>query len=126
MNEENRKLLDEVTKQKLEEALNAKSGSDEEKEAFRKAMEAVEKQTEISKVEASKDEVNSKQELAKSEAKRNMIIKGVEIGVALVAVPVVQYFCNKGYAKLICTFEKDYTFTTSAGRSLNKLFNFKK
>lgn len=61
----------------------------------------------------------------KKEARRNFWIRVAEIGAATVVAPVIGYGLKKGFAKIICTFEKDYTFTTSAGRSLGGLFRFK-
>ena len=124
MNYENKQLLDEVIQDRLVKAQGA--DADAAKVAFGQAMEAIDRQIELSKVEASHDEQLEKQELAKKEARNTWIIRGVEIGATCLAVPVIQYCCNKGFAKLMCNFEKDYTFTTSAGRSLSRLFNFKK
>lgn len=124
MNYENKQLLEEVIQDRL---VKAQAMNSEEAEiAFGQAMEAIDRRLELSKIEASHDEQLDKQELAKKEARNTWIIRGVEIGATCLAVPVVQYCCNKGFAKLMCNFEKDYTFTTSAGRSLSRLFNFKK
>lgn len=54
------------------------------------------------------------------------LLKVLEIGVVLVAVPVVENRFKTKFAKMICEFEKDYNFTTTAGRSLSSLFKFKK
>lgn len=126
MNDENKQLLDEVIKCRLEQALKSKAEDDGNNAAFRQAMEAIDRQIELSKVDASNDEILKKQEFAEKDAKINWIIRGAEIMVITLAVPIIQHRCNMRYAKVLCNFEKDYTFTTSAGRSLSRLFQFKK
>lgn len=126
MNEHNKNLLDEVIKDRLEKALYDDADSDEANVTFRQAMEAVDREIELSKIEASREEQTKKQELAAKEAKRTLVIRCIEIGAVTVAAPVIGYLFNRSFARDICNFEKDYTFTTSAGRSLSKLFNFKK
>lgn len=126
MENKNRKLLDEVIKDRLEQALKSEVGTEEADAAFKQAMDAIDRETELSKMEASSEEQAKKQEQSKKEARMNWIIKGVEIGVVLIGVPVVQFLCNKSFAKTMCNFEKDYTFTTSAGKSLSRLFKFGK
>ena len=49
-------------------------------------------------------------------------LRVLEIAAAVVVAPIVENKFRKGFAKMICEFEKDYNFTTTAGRSLSKLF----
>ena len=126
MNEQNRKLLDEVTKDRLKRALDTNANTDEAKAAFREAMEAVEKQTEMSKLDASREEQKKKQKQAKLETALNVGVKVLEIGVLLVGVPLMNHCFNMKYAKELCHFEKDYTFSTQAGKATSKLFRFGK
>ena len=107
MRKENRKLLEEVTKDRLETALTSED-EEKKKEAFKEAMEAVSKQTDI------------------SNAWKDRIIKCAEIGATVLLVPTIDYFFKKKFSERICNFEKDYTFTTTAGKSLGGLFRFKK
>lgn len=125
MDKENKKLLEDVIKQRLEQALDLDECTKESNIMFTEAMSAVDKSIELSKLEAARDEQIQKQELAIAEAKKDRIVKCVEIGAAIILAPVINTMCNKAYAKIICHFEKDYTFTTTAGRSLSRLFNFK-
>ena len=81
---------------------------------------------EAKKLELEEQELIKKQELARQEAKINWIIRGVELGLITLVVPWMQYRHNKKFAMMMCNFEKDYTFTTSAGRSLSRLFKFGK
>lgn len=105
MKKENKALLDEVIKDRLEKSLD--EDAENREEAFREAMDAIDRQNELDK--------NNK----------DRIVKIVEIGAAIVAVPLIEAGCKKAFAKLICEFEKDYTFTTSAGKTLANLFRFK-
>lgn len=105
MNKENKALLDEVIKDRLEKSLD--EDAENREDAFREAMDAIDRQNELDK--------NNK----------DRIVKIVEIGAAIIAVPLIDAGCKKAFAKLICEFEKDYTFTTSAGKTLANLFRFK-
>ena len=42
-----------------------------------------------------------------------------------VITPVIDYGVKKVFAKMLCEFEKDYTFTTTAGKTLSSIFKFK-
>lgn len=129
MNEENRKLLEEVIETRLSDALNEDAGSDEAKLAFKEAMTAIDRQNEISKMEIAHQEQVEKRkaedEFKKKESKWNMILRTAEV----VAVPIGLCFINivarNRFAKRICNFEKDYTFTTTPGKSLGSFFKWK-
>lgn len=125
MNKENRKLLDEVISSRLEYVLTYADADDNETEAFKQAMEAIDRQIKISELDASADEQIKKQDQSKEEAKKDRLVKLVEICAVPLVLVGVQYVCNMRYAKVLCNFEKDYTFTTSAGRAMSKFFNFK-
>lgn len=119
------KLLSDVVESRLKTALSSEAGSDRDT-AFGQAMSAMDRLIELSKLEASYDEQAKKQELARKEAKLDKIIKIGEIVAVALVVPGIQYFCNMRYAKTLCNFEKDYTFTTQAGKATSKLFRFGK
>ena len=135
MNDKNKQLLDEVIEKRLEQALESDANA-EDNIAFKQAMEAVDRQIKISELEANRllevskfeaacVEQNHKIETSQSEAKWNKIFRVAEILVVPMAMVGVQYVCNMRYAKVLCNFEKDYTFTTSAGRATSKFFNFR-
>ena len=125
MNEQNQKLLDEVIKNRLERTLES-NADEESKVAFKEAMEAVDRQTEVTKLNASREEQTKKQKQAKIETALNVGVKVLEIGVLLIGVPLMNYCFNMKYAKELCHFEKDYSFTTQAGKATSKLFRFGK
>jgi hypothetical protein len=159
MNEENRELLTNVVKDRLEAALDNEGGTEEEKAeaklAFREAMEAIDRVIELKKLDDSNQErsaqreierskiaeanlelvsrnaleekkISTEAEIRKKEFKKNFTLRCIEVGGALLLAPIIETGCKKVFAKVICNFEKDYTFTTSAGRSLGGLFRFKK
>lgn len=105
MKKENKKLLEDVIKDRLTKSLG---DSDEASEAFKEAMEAIDRQNTLDK--DSKDR----------------IVKFVEIGTAVVLAPLIEVGCKKAFAHMICEFEKNDSFTTMAGKSLSGLFKFKK
>ena len=110
MTDENKKLLDEVIKNRLETALESDAEAEGNNAAFKQAMEAIDRQIEVDK---------------KSQAKRDLWIRIGEIAAGIILVPTIQHCFNMRYAKIMCNFEKDYTFTTSPGRAMSKFFNFK-
>lgn len=126
MNDSNRKLLSEVVNKRLNDALEKGVGSDEGKLAFEEAMKAVDREIELEKLEESRKDRTENIKVKSDEAKKDRIVRFIEIGALMVAVPIVDTICKRSYAKLICNFEKDYTFTTTAGRQLSGLFRFKK
>ena len=60
--------------------------------------------------------------IEKSQNNSQTALRVLEIAAAVVVAPIVEHKFRKGFAKMICEFEKDYNFTTTAGRSLSKLF----
>lgn len=104
MNEKNKALLELVIKDRLEKSLK---NDEESAEYFDQAMEAIDRSVELEK------------------QKKDKIVKCLEIGALVIAAPLIEAGCRKAFAEMICNFEKDYTFTTSAGRSLTSLFRFK-
>lgn len=106
MNKENKKLLAEVINDRLTKSLG--DNPEEASAAFEEAMKAIDRQNDIDK------------------DKKEKIIKVLEIGTVVVVAPLIEAACKKGFAHMICEFEKDYNFTTMAGKSLSTLFKFKK
>ena len=106
MKKENKKLLEDVIKDRLTKSLG--NDPDEASEAFKEAMEAIDRQNALDK--DSKDR----------------LVKFVEIGTAVVIAPLIETGCKKAFAHMICEFEKNDSFATMAGKSLSGLFKFKK
>ena len=105
MKKENKKLLEEVIKDRLTKSLG---DSDEASEAFKEAMEAIDRQNTLDK------------------DNKDRIVKFVEIGTAAVLAPLIEVGCKKAFAHMICEFERNDSFTTMAGKSLSGLFKFRK
>ena len=124
MFDKNKKLLDEVINNRLEKALQSDADAEGSNVAFKQAMEAIDRRNELEKIEAAHDEQVEKQKTAKKEAIGTFIIRTIEVGSAILIVPLVNHCFNMRYAKELCNFEKDYTFTTSAGKATSKFFNF--
>lgn len=106
MKKENKELLDKVITDRLTKSLGA--NPDEAEAAFKEAMEAIDRQKDMDK------------------DKKDRLVKIVEIGSAVLLAPLVEVGCKKAFAHMICEFEKDYSFTTMAGKSLSALFKFRK
>lgn len=182
MNDSNRELLAQVVDKRLTDVLGSDLGTDEEKLAFKEAMEAIDREIalrklddsyysesenrclekekfeasrkektalmefeekkfktttdfEEKKLELSNDEQVARRELDEKkqnndeEHRKKESNRAFWIGIGTIAgtiiAPIAGFCTKKAFAKMICTFEKDYTFTTSAGRSLGSLFRFK-
>ncbi|MDR1549077.1 MAG: hypothetical protein LBT06_10880 [Hungatella sp.] len=119
MNKDNKELLESIIAKKLAAALY---DDDKDDEKFKEAMKAIDRQIEINKLENSSIE----QDQAKKDSKWGMIIKAAEIGATILIVPTIDYLCKRAFAERICTFEREDTFRTQAGKSLSGLFRFKK
>lgn len=68
----------------------------------------------------------AKMKLETDQAAKDRLIKCGEIALAVIVTPMIEAGCKKAFAKMLCDFEKDYNFTTMAGRSLSSIFKFKK
>ena len=111
---ENIKLLDEVITNRLELVKEFGKDSDDGKQAFKEAMEAMDRRIQLEKMSS-----------AKEEQKKVDVLKIVEIAVP-VGMLILDFAFKTHYMKTICNFEKDYTFTTTPGRSISGLFKFKR
>ena len=144
MDDKNRELLEGVIEERLRLVQFADPENEVNKAMFKEAMEALSKQIEFDKIDASHKEQVEKlkieNERLKAECEKNLRDetakkkeaakdRWVQIGIfgaGLVVAPIIEHVSKKGFARYICEFEKDYTFTTSPGRSLSSLFRFKK
>ena len=107
MKKDNRDLLEKVIKDRLDKSLQSEN-AEEASVAFNEAMEAIDRQNTLDK------------------ETRDRIVKYVEIGAAVVLTPLIEAGCKKAFAHMLCEFERDYNFTTMAGKSLSGLFKFRK
>ena len=144
MEDKNRKLLESVIEDRLKRAEISQPGNEEDKQVFKEAMEALSKKIELDKIEVSHDEQVEKlkieNERLKAECDKNLRDEaakkkeaimgyGVQVGLFLLGITLgelIDYRKKMGFAKEICEFEKDYTFTTHAGKGLSSIFRFKK
>lgn len=123
MNKENKKLLEDLIQERLQRAMDA----DDEKSnvAFEEAMQAIDRQMAIDRVNFESLNTRERIEEEKVKDKRDSIIKCLEIGATIIAAPIITAKINKTFAHMLCEFEKDYNFTTTAGKSLSKIFKLK-
>ena len=142
MEDKNRQLLESVITNRLMRAEIA--DGEEDAQAFKEAMAALDRAIELDKLKASHDEQVEKTKIEqerlkveneknlrdeaskKDEAKKDRLVQIATFLTGLVGGAAIDYFTKKRFAKLICEFEKDYTFTTLAGRSLSDLFRSKR
>ena len=123
MNKKNKQLLEEVIQKRLELALKAEGEISEA--AFEEAMEAIDRQTAIDKIKLEALNNQDKMQVDKNRDRRDSVIKCLEIGATFIVTPILTAKVNKSFAHMLCEFEKDYNFTTTAGKSLSKIFKLK-
>lgn len=125
MDKDNEKLLNEVINDRLAGAVGYESFEDRSA-SLDQAMKAIDRQVELTKLEDARNEKLRNEQFKMEEARKDRTIRWVEVIGTLVLAPTIDYVVKNKFATRICNFEKDYTFTTQAGRSLSNLFRFKK
>ena len=129
---ENYTALEEVINDRLGDAFDY-AGEEIGDKAFKDAMAAIDRYIALKKmVNAEKEnELNlelEKEKLENSKVEQNKKwILEIVIGAG---IPVVLFvgdcLFKRYYMRSVCNFEKDYTFTTTPGRSISGLFKFRK
>lgn len=89
-------------------------------------LEVIKQKYKLKELNVTKKIEDAKMKLEKDQAAKDRLIKCGEIALAVIVTPMVEAGCKKAFAKMICDFEKDYNFTTMAGKSLSTIFKFKK
>lgn len=133
--ETNKELLDQVIEQSLMDVQDHEVCSEPHQKAFKEAMEAYDRRIELEKIEEKQRELALKEkemelkerELANKEKSEKgiKVLKYIEIGIPF-GLLAVEYMFKHKFMKDVCNFEKDYTFTTTPGRSISSLFKWKK
>ena len=100
---------------------NLEKERDEENRKFQMKLEDAKHEHEMNKMEAEHNHDMKKVEMEAKQAKLNTAIKVAEIAAAVIVAPLIDHGCKKTFAHMLCEFEKDYNFTTMAGRSLSGL-----
>lgn len=89
-------------------------------------LEVIKQKFRMKELNVNKKIEEAKMKLENDQAAKDRLIKCGEIALAVIVTPMIEAGCKKAFAKMICDFEKDYNFTTMAGRSLSTIFKFKK
>lgn len=101
----------EVQRRKNELEINAKKEVDKEKLKLDSEKIRLENQKSVNNYNLEQDKL-----------KTQRLLKILEVTAAVILTPMIDNKFRTKFAKMICNFEKDYNFTTTAGRSLTKLF----
>ena len=107
MKRRNEEILNDLIEFKLLKELENEKQHGKSTDDFDKLLLAIDRAT------------NMKDLNAEQRSKLLTLITGVAI------TPVIDYGVKKVFAKMLCEFEKDYTFTTTAGKTLSSIFKFK-
>lgn len=101
----------EIQRSKNELEINAKKEVDKEKLRIESEKLRLDNQKSVNNYNLEQDKLRTQR-----------LLKVLEVTAAVVLTPMIDNKFRTKFAKLICNFEKDYNFTTTAGRSLSKLF----
>ena len=112
--------------EKEEVKSNLDSIRDDKNRNFQVQLEEMRQEFELHRDELNYYREKEKAELEAKKARNEMLIKGVEIAAAVIVAPLIDTRCKTAFAQMLCEFEKDYNFTTMAGKSLSGLFKFRK
>ena len=112
--------------EKEEVKSNLDSMRDDKNRAFQVQLEEMRQEFELHRDELNYYREKEKAELEAKKARNEMLIKGIEIAAAVLVTPLIDMRCKTTFAHMLCEFEKDYNFTTMAGKSLSGLFKFRK
>ena len=112
--------------EKEEVKSNLDSIRDDKNRNFQVQLEEMKQEFELHRDELNYYREKEKAELEAKKARNEMLIKGIEIAAAVLVTPLIDMRCKTTFAHMLCEFEKDYNFTTMAGKSLSGLFKFRK
>ena len=112
--------------EKEEVKSNLDSIRDDKNRTFQVQLEEMRQEFELHRDELNYYREKEKTELEAKKARNEMLIKGIEIAAAVLVTPLIDMRCKTTFAQMLCEFEKDYNFTTMAGKSLSGLFKFRK
>lgn len=105
---------------------NAESERQAEAQDHEFNLEVIKQKYKLKEANITKKIEEAKMKLENDQAAKDRLIKCGEIALAVIVTPMIEAGCKKAFAKMICDFEKDYNFTTMAGKSLSTIFKFKK
>ena len=112
--------------EKEEVKSNLDSIRDDKNRNFQVQLEEMKQEFELHRDELNYYREKERAELEAKKARNEMLIKGIEIAAAVLVTPIMDFRCKTAFAHMLCEFEKDYNFTTIAGKSLSGLFKFRK
>lgn len=132
-----KKLMKDVAADRLQQAKDYGPGTDEGAIALKEGLQAFNAYTELVKTEDAHEELIERREMEKQKQIRDESIRrrerikdyitvGLGVVGTAVATPIVYHICNKNLAKFLCEVEQFESFTTTAGKSVGKMFKFGK
>ena len=128
-------LLEKVMNDRLTKAIDERLDPEERSKALEEGLEVADRYIQLEKIELDESIQLRKIELDESiqlrkiedtekENNKNRTIKYIEVAVP-VGLLILDGLFKRYFMRQVCNFEKDYTFTTTPGRSISGLFRFK-
>lgn len=122
---ETKQMFDEVIEKLRKVVMESDVTSEEYKIASRQLMEMSKQRIELEKIEKTKLDQADREAMNKKGRKVEIILKVAEITVPLLMLGL-RHAQTVSYAKMICNFEENGTFTTSAGKGLTGILRIGK
>lgn len=126
--------------ERLDLALKKKPTDEEGKAAYQQALSAFNAYIEMAKVDDAHEEQTARRELEerkmereeareaecqKKQRRHDIMLKGIEIGAMVLVAPLIKHICNRSNIKLIGQVEQMEMFTSTPGRTLGKMFDWR-
>lgn len=124
INKEDKRQHFELEKQVIQNNSDCKRAADDRDHQM--TLECMKQKFKLKELNINNKLEEAKMKLEADQAAKDRLIKCGEIALAVVVTPMIEAGCKKAFAKMICDFEKDYNFTTMAGKSLSGIFKFRK
>lgn len=124
INKEDKRQHFELEKQVIQNNSENKRAADDRDHQM--TLECMKQKFKLKELNINNKLEEAKMKLEADQAAKDRLIKCGEIALAVVVTPMIEAGCKKAFAKMICDFEKDYNFTTMAGKSLSGIFKFRK
>lgn len=124
MTEENRKLFEELTQDRLEDALRLEPESDVGKIQFDAAMKLMDRQLTLMKHEADTADARARQTHELRALAADLFKWGVGLGVMAFAAPYFKTILNKDLALTFANLEREDVYGMTPYKSLKGLFRY--
>lgn len=124
MTEENRKLFEDLTQDRLEDALRLDPESEKGKIQFDESMKLMDRQLELMKLEAAANDARAKQTQEIRALVADIFKWGVGIGLTVFVAPKIKNSLSKDLAVTFANLEREDVYGMTPYKSLKGMFRY--